>query len=70
MGRASITDHTRARVAQLDRASAFEAEGWGFESLRACFLSESGASDSPADFDGDGIGGGDLGLMLLAWGEC
>jgi hypothetical protein len=23
------------------------------------------------DFDGDGIvGGGDLGLMLLAWGDC
>ncbi len=26
----------RAPVAQLDRASAFGAEGWGFESLRAC----------------------------------
>ena len=26
----------QARVAQLDRASAFEAEGWGFESLHAC----------------------------------
>ena len=27
----------QARVAQLDRASAFEAEGCGFESLHACF---------------------------------
>ena len=35
---ATMADHypTDARVAQLDRASAFEAEGWGFESLRAC----------------------------------
>ena len=27
-----------APVAQLDRASVFGTEGWGFESLRACFL--------------------------------
>ncbi len=26
-----------ASVAQLDRASVFGTEGWGFESLRACF---------------------------------
>jgi hypothetical protein len=27
---------TDAPVAQLDRASDFGSEGWGFESLRAC----------------------------------
>src|SRR5262245_8705847 len=34
MGRYAINKGL-ALVAQLDRASAFEAEGWGFESLRA-----------------------------------
>ena len=29
---------TQASVAQLDRASVFGTEGWGFESLRACFM--------------------------------
>ena len=28
--------HAGTRVAQLDRASAYGAEGWGFDSLRAC----------------------------------
>ena len=28
-----------APVAQLDRASDFGSEGWGFESLRACYIS-------------------------------
>jgi hypothetical protein len=34
-----IADDAKAPVAQLDRASAFEAEGWGFDSLRAHFFS-------------------------------
>ncbi len=34
----SNKDNTFAPVAQLDRASVFGTEGWGFESLRAYFL--------------------------------
>ena len=30
-----LTTHQQAPVAQLDRASDFGSEGWGFESLRA-----------------------------------
>ena len=33
-----LNNLTHAPVAQLDRASDFGSEGWGFESLQACKL--------------------------------
>jgi hypothetical protein len=48
--------------------------GWGYEGLffaqEAWVAVIEGGNDCPADFDGDGtVGGGDLGLMLSAWGS-
>ena len=33
-----LNNLTHAPVAQLDRASDFGSEGWGFESLQACYI--------------------------------